>query len=363
MSNNAAVTKEGGEIGRAQALQARAACVEPSVHMNPMLLKPQSEIGAQIVVQGKVYGKATAREMQDLKPKLMPFVLESFGKLKQESRHRSGGRRRQRVGDQSPQERHRQYGLCPRGRRAGGRGRRHRPRRGDREAWSAPRRCSIPKTRSWSKASSSIACAATFRCSPRAWRRSRAHGLGVAWARAVLRGRATASGGGCLRSHGETAPARHMAASRWWSASASYRQFRRSRSARVRAGVDLIMVERGRPLPDLRSRGVAGIESDHRGSCDPARRRLGHRSRRACAARRPCARALRRISDARQEHRRPGRHRGQAGAVPGSVCWMSRRRSPEKRRWKRSSGTVQDAVPVRGYEMHMGRTDPAQRRR
>lgn len=85
MSNNAAVTKEGGEIGRAQALQARAAGVEPSVHMNPILLKPQSEIGAQIVVQGKVYGKANAREMQELKPKLLPFVLESFGKLKSEA--------------------------------------------------------------------------------------------------------------------------------------------------------------------------------------------------------------------------------------------------------------------------------------
>ena len=77
MSNNAAVTIEGGEIGRAQALQARAACVEPSVHMNPVLLKPHSEIGAQIVVQGKVFGNATAREMQTLKPKLLPYVLES----------------------------------------------------------------------------------------------------------------------------------------------------------------------------------------------------------------------------------------------------------------------------------------------
>jgi adenosylcobyric acid synthase len=85
MSNNAAVTKEGGEIGRAQALQARAAEVEPSVHMNPVLLKPQSEIGAQVVVQGKVYGKATAREMQELKPKLLPFVLESFEKLKEQA--------------------------------------------------------------------------------------------------------------------------------------------------------------------------------------------------------------------------------------------------------------------------------------
>ncbi|GGG28769.1 hypothetical protein [Chelatococcus composti] len=61
MSNNAAVTADGGEIGRAQALQARAAGVAPSVHMNPVLLKPQSEIGAQVVVQGRVVGTATAR--------------------------------------------------------------------------------------------------------------------------------------------------------------------------------------------------------------------------------------------------------------------------------------------------------------
>ena len=85
MSNNAAVTEDGGEIGRAQALQALAACVAPSVHMNPVLLKPQSEIGAQIIVQGKVFGRATAREMQDLKPKLLPYVLESFEVLKREA--------------------------------------------------------------------------------------------------------------------------------------------------------------------------------------------------------------------------------------------------------------------------------------
>src|SRR5215207_6929795 len=56
MSNNAAVTADGGEIGRAQALQARAARVPASVHMNPVLLKPQSEIGSQVVVQGRVAG-------------------------------------------------------------------------------------------------------------------------------------------------------------------------------------------------------------------------------------------------------------------------------------------------------------------
>jgi adenosylcobyric acid synthase len=85
MSNNAAVTKEGGEIGRAQWLQARAARVDPSVHMNPVLLKPQSETGAQIVVQGKVYGKADARAFQEIKPSLLPAVLSSFAKLKEEA--------------------------------------------------------------------------------------------------------------------------------------------------------------------------------------------------------------------------------------------------------------------------------------
>jgi adenosylcobyric acid synthase len=85
MSNNAAVTADGGEIGRAQALQARAARVAPSVHMNPILLKPQSQIGAQVVVQGKVYGNAKAAEYLGMKPKLMPHVLESFERVKAEA--------------------------------------------------------------------------------------------------------------------------------------------------------------------------------------------------------------------------------------------------------------------------------------
>ncbi|WP_395517411.1 cobyric acid synthase [Pseudorhizobium flavum] len=85
MSNNAAVTEDGGEIGRAQALQARAAGVSPSVHMNPILLKPQSEVGAQLVVQGRVSGNAKAAEYQTIKPTLMPRVMESFGILKEQA--------------------------------------------------------------------------------------------------------------------------------------------------------------------------------------------------------------------------------------------------------------------------------------
>ncbi|MBT3171128.1 MAG: cobyric acid synthase [Rhodospirillaceae bacterium] len=85
MSNNAAVTESGAEIGRAQALQARAAGVAPSTDMNPVLLKPESETGAQVIVQGKVSGHANARAYHELKPRLMPAVLESFERLSEEA--------------------------------------------------------------------------------------------------------------------------------------------------------------------------------------------------------------------------------------------------------------------------------------
>lgn len=82
MSNNAAVTVDGGEIGRAQALQARAARAPLSVHMNPVLLKPQSDVGAQVVVHGRVEGNVRAAEYQAWKAQLLPRVLESFALLK-----------------------------------------------------------------------------------------------------------------------------------------------------------------------------------------------------------------------------------------------------------------------------------------
>lgn len=81
MSNNAAVTADGGEIGRAQALQARAARVAPSVHMNPVLLKPQSDTGAQVVVQGRMLGTVQAAEYQRAKGTLLTAVLDSFTRL------------------------------------------------------------------------------------------------------------------------------------------------------------------------------------------------------------------------------------------------------------------------------------------
>ena len=81
MSNNAAVTMDGGEIGRAQALQARACNVQPHTDMNPVLLKPETETGAQVVVQGKRVATLKARDYGKMKAQLMPRVLESFHRL------------------------------------------------------------------------------------------------------------------------------------------------------------------------------------------------------------------------------------------------------------------------------------------
>jgi adenosylcobyric acid synthase len=85
MSNNAAVTVEGGEIGRAQAVQARAARMVPSVHMNPVLLKPETDSGAQIIVQGKRWGTLRAKNYLDKKAALLPAILDSFAQLAREA--------------------------------------------------------------------------------------------------------------------------------------------------------------------------------------------------------------------------------------------------------------------------------------
>jgi adenosylcobyric acid synthase len=78
MSNNAAVTDDGGEIGRAQALQARAARQPATVHMNPVLLKPETTTGAQVIVQGKRAATMTARDFFKNRKQFMPAIVESF---------------------------------------------------------------------------------------------------------------------------------------------------------------------------------------------------------------------------------------------------------------------------------------------
>ncbi|QUS54188.1 cobyric acid synthase [Pseudovibrio brasiliensis] len=81
MSNNAAVTADGGEIGRAQALQARGAKVATSVHMNPVLLKPESDSGSQVIVQGKRFGTLLGAEFGRQKGTLIQYVMESFAEV------------------------------------------------------------------------------------------------------------------------------------------------------------------------------------------------------------------------------------------------------------------------------------------
>ena len=82
MSNNAAVTADGGEIGRAQAVQALSAGLPPHTDMNPVLLKPETDTGAQVIVQGRYLARAEARDYGALRPRLLRAVLESFARLR-----------------------------------------------------------------------------------------------------------------------------------------------------------------------------------------------------------------------------------------------------------------------------------------
>lgn len=88
MALNSAVTAEGGEIGRAQAVQAQAAGLKPSILMNPVLLKPNTDTGAQVIVRGKVLSDMDAREYHAHKPKLLNMVVDTFNELGEKHQHR-----------------------------------------------------------------------------------------------------------------------------------------------------------------------------------------------------------------------------------------------------------------------------------
>ncbi len=81
MSNNSFVALEGGEIGRAQAVQAEASGILPSVHMNPILLKPSNNRTSQVIVQGKVLGNIDSRTYHLIKPRLKEAIIDSYNKL------------------------------------------------------------------------------------------------------------------------------------------------------------------------------------------------------------------------------------------------------------------------------------------
>ena len=85
MALNSYVTREGLEMGRAQVVQAQAAGVEPSVRMNPILLKPQSDTGSQVILNGTVWAALSAAEYYRRKPELVPHVLRAYESLAAEN--------------------------------------------------------------------------------------------------------------------------------------------------------------------------------------------------------------------------------------------------------------------------------------
>ncbi|KKK67237.1 hypothetical protein LCGC14_2956070, partial [marine sediment metagenome] len=78
MALNSFVTKAGGEMGRAQVVQAEAAGIEPTIDMNPVLIKPSSDVGAQVIVRGRPVGNMLANYYHNYKTKLIQIVSDSF---------------------------------------------------------------------------------------------------------------------------------------------------------------------------------------------------------------------------------------------------------------------------------------------
>ena len=85
MALNSFITSEGLEMGRAQVMQAEAAGIEPSVLMNPILLKPTNDVGSQVIVNGEVLGTMSARDYFKYKKKLVPDIVKAFNKLAEEN--------------------------------------------------------------------------------------------------------------------------------------------------------------------------------------------------------------------------------------------------------------------------------------
>ena len=130
MSLNSFVTADGCEIGRAQAMQAAAARVEPEGAMNPVLLKPGARGSSQVMLLGEPFAEADALSYADLKPKLRPAVLDSLAALRSRFDVVDVRGRGQPGRDQPAGRRPRQHGARPGGRAARHRGGRHRPGRG-----------------------------------------------------------------------------------------------------------------------------------------------------------------------------------------------------------------------------------------
>ena len=155
MALNSVVTRDGAEIGRAQAVQAAAAGLEPEAAMNPILIKPSGQRHSQVIVMGKPYGDADARSYQELKHELRPVVAERARRpARALRRRRLRGRRQSRPRSTCATADLTNMWLAREAAPAGDRGRRHRPRRRLRVAVRHARAARAPRTRRTSPASS-----------------------------------------------------------------------------------------------------------------------------------------------------------------------------------------------------------------
>ena len=125
MSNNSFVTADGYEIARSTAVQAEAACIEPTQYMNPLLLKPEADSSSQVVVLGRPIGSLSARGYYRRKLDLWPTVTEALARLRGDFDVNSRRRRRQPSRDQSPRTRRGEHASRPSCRGVGIVGRRY----------------------------------------------------------------------------------------------------------------------------------------------------------------------------------------------------------------------------------------------
>ena len=370
MSNNAAVTADGGEIGRAQALQARACGVAPGDRHEPGAAEAASR--ARRADRASTAASAARRrraEYRALAPALLPAVLAAFDRLAARRRSRAGRRRRQPGRDQSARRRHRQYGLCRGGRCAGRAGRRHRARRRHRPARRHPRAAGAERARAARRLYRQQVPRRRAPVRRRHRGDRRAHRAALLRRRAVFRRRRAAAG----RRFDGARTCRPLASPRAAgegrreglprdrrAALAAHRQFRRSRpAARPSPAVELDLVAAG-PAAAARCRRwcilpgskatLADLAFLRREGWDIdilAHRRHGGHVLGLCGGYQMLGRTHRRSRRASRARR--ARRRG-SGCSTSTPCSAATSACAEAAGIEIASG-----APVRGYEMHLGR--------
>ena len=368
MSNNAAVTADGGEIGRAQALQARAARREPLTAMNPVLLKPEHESGAQLIVRGQRVGSyVRPRLLEDARR----AAARGSGRLSRARRRRRPGpgrRRRQRLRGQSPRATTSPISASPRP-------------PASRSCSSATSTAAASSPRSSAPSPSSTPADAAliratlinkFRGDPALFAdgkrlHRRAHRRPLPRAAPLLPGRRKAARRGyCSRStQGPAPPAvRSSSPSRACPASPISTISTPCAPSPASRSSSSSPASRCRRLPTSSSSPAPRPPAPISRHCAPSR--LGHRHPRPPPRRQARPRHLRRLPDARPHHRRSRRHRGRSPARAqglglldvDTVLGPTKQLRVEQRDPRRIRHS-----PSTGYHMHMGVTTGPDRAR